>query len=238
MDHGPCEREEHDRFAFQLELMVFSYRLPVAFFDQHQHHARFHFHQVVGPPVERRKSGELGDQVGMDQLEETFGSLQVLEPVLAQVGKGYPVGQLVDDQRCSRSRQQYLSAVSRSHDPGGAVHDRPEVVAATSLRFTGVKGHAHAKGPDVGPGLVAKRVLGLDARLQGAGRRREHGHHPVARRLDHGAVGVGDRRSKDGIVALEGALHGVRELLPELRAALHVREQERQRRRMGVRGCA
>jgi hypothetical protein len=191
--------------------------------------------QVVGTAVDRGQRREAVGEVGVDQLHQPLGTTQVLEAMYAQVAEPGPVRKLIGGQLDRGRRQQHLAAVADRHDPRRAVDDRAEVVVGPCRRLPGVQPHPHPERSGGAPRLGGQVALGDKAGVGGRGGGGEDGHHPVAGRLDHLAVRAGDGGPQDAVVALEGGLHGLRELLPEPGAALDVGEQEDQRSRRRLR---
>ena len=185
--------------------------------------------QVVRPEVEGRERRKLRSQCGMAELEQVLGAAQVLQAVLAQVAQGDARGKLPADERRGRLGQQDLSAVTGRHDPRRAVDGRAEEVAAARIGVAGVDAHPDADRARVRPGLRSEGLLGRDACGQRIGRAGEHGHHPVAGRLDDPAGRLADRRAQDDVVARQGGTHLVRVPLPQAGAALDVGEEEGRR---------
>ena len=125
-------------------------------------------------------------------------------------------------------RQQDLSPVTRGHDPSGAV-DRS---GRRSLR------RAAAPPPRGSPCAraagrsrpTARRASESCASRRGdrrVGGGREDGHHAVAGHLDDAAVRLLNRLAQDRVVTLHRHGHRVGEALPQPRARLEIREQER-----------
>src|SRR5712691_11809655 len=61
------------------------------------------------------------------ELEEPFGTIDVLEPVRPQLADR-DAADLVLDELARRVREQHLAAMSHRPDPRGAVHPEPDIV--------------------------------------------------------------------------------------------------------------
>jgi hypothetical protein len=186
--------------------------------------------QVVGSKVERRQRRELGRQRRMADLVQAFRAAQVLQPVLAEVAQPDAVRKVPVDHLRGRLGQQDLAAVTCRHDPRRSVDGRAEVVPAARLGLAGVDPHPDADHAELRPRLMEQGPLRSDSGPQRVGRDIEDRHQSVAGGLDDGAGGLADRGAEDRVVAGQGRPHRLRGLLPHARAALDVREQEREER--------
>ena len=112
------------------------------------------------------------------------------------------------------------------HDPGGAIHHRPEVVTLAALGVTAVDSHSHPERPGRSPLLLIQGALAIDGRGDAIGDRVEDRDQPVASGLQHRAPGPAYGPVEDLVMAGERGGHGVTVLFPETRASLDVGEEE------------
>jgi hypothetical protein len=135
------------------------------------------------------------------------------------------------DQLSGSLRADDLAAVSDSHQPGGPVHLRTEIVPVALVGLAGMQPHPHPQRDPVRPVLDGQAPLGRQRRrysLPGAGERRPEavpagGEHEPARRLQ--------RLADDLVVDGQGSAHRLPVGLPQARRALHVTEQKGHRPR-------
>ncbi len=116
-------------------------------------HQRADAGQIVGSPDERRHlDGQVvtrraqrpdGRERRRAELEQPLGQRQVTQLV------GSEIHQLISmqpaEQLLGRQRHENLAAVPGSHEPGGAVDGRPEVIAVTLLDLAAVNAHPHVQ---------------------------------------------------------------------------------------------
>ncbi len=181
--------------------------------------------QVVGSGVEGLEGGEVGAEVGVDELIEVLGLGEILETMDAEVTNGGVGGEVADAEVDGVLREEHLPAVPGRHDASGAVHDRTKVVVVAAEGLAGVDAHP---GPDGcgAPRFGMQRPLGVDARGHRIGRSGEDGDGPVAGGLQQLPVGLGDGGPHDVVVTGERLRHLGRVLLPETGARLDVGEEE------------
>ena len=166
-------------------------------------------------------------QVRVHELEQVLGPPEVPQVVLAEVEEADAVREPLGGERPGGGRQQHLAAVPSRHDPRGAVDGGPEVVAAALL---GLARSGCPSAPAAGRSRPTTRrasarcAARLAVTASSAPGKTAIIPSPVVltmlppRRLDGLA--------QDRVVPAKGDLHRVRELLPQARAALQVREQE------------
>jgi hypothetical protein len=121
-----------------------------------------------------------------------------------------------------------LAAPGRSGDAGGSVYVDAKVVVTSEDPVSGVKAHANAHGPWVGPSVGGQGTLDGYRGPHGASRRMKHGEESVPLGADHGTAGVGNRAVEDLSVCI---LHGpvvIPERLQESGRPLDVREKKGQ----------
>ncbi len=192
--------------------------------------ARQRDRQVGAARAQRAERREVPWEVGNDQLVDLLGPVDVPEPVRAEIDELHRRSEPVTGEIGGDRGTDDLAAVPDGQDPRHPVERRPEVVAIPGLGSPGVECHAHPERAGLAPGRVAECSLGCQGRASGFDRIVEHGQHPVAGRLDHGATVPLDGHAQQVIVLGEGLAHRGRLLLPEPRAPLDVGEQEGGRR--------
>ncbi len=186
----------------------------------------------LGPEVRRvlgaRSQGrERAAQARGDELEDLLGPVEVAQPVLAQVHELAPRRKAARDERRARARDEHLVAVADREQARHPVDRRSEEVVIADLGGPGVDRHPDAQAARLGPAVTVERVLALDRRGQRGLALVERGEHPVAGRLDDRPARILDGRPEQGVMRGEGGAHRGPVLLPEPRAPLDVREQER-----------
>ena len=165
----------------------------------------------------------------MDQLEHALRAAEVLEPELAEVAQAGAGREAIGAERGGGRRQQDLAAVTDGHETGGAVDRRAEVVGAAPLGVAGMERHPDVERAGLTPVGGGQGALGGEARDDALVRGGKDGHHPVAGRLDHDAIGRFDRLAEDHVMPRQGVGHRGRQVLPEPGAPGDVGEQEGQR---------
>ena len=83
---------------------------------------------------QRSDRREFRRQTVDDELVEVLRTVEILEPVLAQVDECDPVGQGVCNELASRLGDEDLAAVRGRGDAGRAMHIEPDVVVARTGR--------------------------------------------------------------------------------------------------------
>src|SRR5579871_1313864 len=116
--------------------------------------------------------------------------------------------------------------MSYCEQTGYPIEGRTEVVSLTLFCCAGMKRHAHPHRADFCPVLLRERLLrdkGGGKRIGGSGK---GGTEGIADRFEDMAVMLGDGLFQQGVMAGKSCSHGFWILLPELGAALDVREEE------------
>ena len=109
--------------------------------------------------VERPQRRELGDELGMRQLEDRLRFGDVLQAVLPHRTKTRTGREVVSDRIGPFAGEQKLAAVSGGHDPRAEVERGSEVVRAAKLNIAAMHGHPHADLSERTPVLLAQRDL-------------------------------------------------------------------------------
>ena len=89
-----------------------------------------------------------------------------------------------------------------------------------------MQGHSHPNGASRAPGFDIKRPLGIKGGLECLRGRGESRLKSISYHLVGIAFVFCDCFAQDGLLAGVGSLHGLGALLPELRAAFYIGEQE------------
>ena len=199
-------------------------------------HERGQLRREVRPRRRGPERQRLVGEAGRDQLVDPLGPLDVAQAVLTPVHQRDARRQLAGHELVRRRRDEHLAAVPDREQPGDPVEGGPEVVPAARLDGAGVDGHPHAQRAGHGPLAGQERALPRQGGLDGPGRTREDGQHPIPRRLEDLAPGVLHHRAKQGVVAREGGGHGIAVPRPEPGAALDVTHQEGGGERCGTHG--
>ena len=169
---------------------------------------------------------EAGGEVGGEDLVDVLGLHEVAQPVLAEVEERDVGGEVVGHQVRSGAAHHDLAAVGDVVEASRAVHGGPEPVAVALLGLAAVEPHPHPERADAPVARGEGPLGGHRGGHAGAGLL-EHGGHAVAAELEDGAVVVGDHLRQQLVVLGQVVAHGGGRALPEPRAALDVREQER-----------
>ena len=98
-----------------------------------------------------RSGGNSCGSAGCVHLEDVLGPCEVAQAVLAEVLQRDAGGQCVLEELRGGLRDEDLTAVGAGHEPRGAVHRWPVVVAVAQLGLAGVQAHAHAQLAEVAP---------------------------------------------------------------------------------------
>ena len=161
----------------------------------------------------------------MAQLHNAFRPGQVAQRMRTEVVQPGVVGQVVDNHRLGRSRQQGLTAVTEVAKPSGAVDRRADVVAfVAQLDLAGVDADPQ---PDRRKWSALQRQRARD-RIAGAGEGDDEAVAlPLLDRAD-AAVG-GDQVRQRGIQPSNRGSHLCGLGLPQPRRTLDVGEQQRHR---------
>jgi hypothetical protein len=151
------------------------------------------------------------------ELEEPLRRAQVLEPVLPQVAH-LDAGEIR-----RRLREQHLAAVPGGGDPRRAVHVEADVALDIFHRLARVEAHPHAHGP------VRQRELRVGRGRHRIGCPREGNEERIARRLDFDSAMPRPHPPQHTVVLRKHACITVAELLQQVRRALDVSKEERDR---------
>src|SRR5581483_12118027 len=134
--------------------------------------------------VERPESREVAAQPIDDELRELLGTVEILQPPLAEVAEADARRQLVLDEVARRAREQHLSAVSCSCDPRRLVHAEADVSVLADTRLAGMQAHPH---PYVGasrPAVCCEVTLRVDGGGDSVLRPPEGDEERVSLRID------------------------------------------------------
>ena len=194
------------------------------------HERRALLGQVAGRGVAAQPR-EVARQAGVDELVQTAGVGQVLEPVVAEVARAHPRRPTLAHLVARDVGQHHLSAVGRRADARRLVHGQADVVVARLQRRPGVQADAHAHVFTHRPRVGGEGVLGRVGGRHRVGRPLEGGEHGVALEVDDVTAvrgqGVGEQRE----VRLEHVGVPVAQPLQQVGRPLDVGEQERDRPR-------
>ena len=100
--------------------------------------------EISRPRVERLEGRELVGKSGDPDLEDTLGTIEVAESVIAEVDEIDVGGEVVAHELFGCARHDDLATVRRAHQPSRAVERRPVVVAVAQLGFAGVHTHTNS----------------------------------------------------------------------------------------------
>jgi hypothetical protein len=175
--------------------------------------------------LERRKVGREAVDV---ELVEVLGSIDVLEPVRAEIADRDALHRVLD-QLTSRSREHHLTAVRNRSDPRRAVHSEPDVPLLAHQRLARVQAHSHAYLTALRPVVYCKRTLRANGSAERRARTREREEERVSLRVDLASAALVDGLAEDPPVRVENVRVAISEPPQEPRRALDVREQERDR---------
>ncbi len=219
-------REDVQQFLGQSvgEVLVL---LVAAHVDERQHRDRRHAR--VERREQRAQRRKRLRQRRMRELVDRLPAREVLQAVLAQRLQRRAGGQPVVAQLARDGGDQRLPAMARGQEARDVVERRAEVVAVAQFRGSGMQRDPDADRRLRRPRLGPQRLLRGERRLQRQPRRGERRVERVACGLEHVAAARLDVAAQDRIVPGERGLHRVGRRLPHARAALDVREQERQR---------
>ena len=115
--------------------------------------------QVVSEGSERARGWELGLKICDEQLEQSLGIAEVLEPVQAQIQEARSSGG--GHQGHGGLRKEYLSAVTSLSDTSRPVDLVPDVVVVADEHLTGVYSHADTEAGLGRPWVGFDRPLSL-----------------------------------------------------------------------------
>ena len=181
--------------------------------------------QVVRAALETPQRRELGDQIGVDELEELLWTLKILQPMRAQVVE-HDLGVRAIDELSGREREHDLPTMRCGHDPRAAIQRRAEVMSTPHLDRTGMEAHPHSKGAGLRPDLGAKGALAVDRGTHRGDRVAERGVHRVADGLEDNAAGTLDRGGEELVVPRDRRGVGARMGLEQPGARFDVGEEE------------
>ena len=149
--------------------------------------------QVAPPRIERADGREVARETVDLELPDPLGRRQVLEPVLGQVANGQTVRERLRDERPGRVREEDLTAVPGSRDPGRPMDVHPNVAVTAQASRPGVQSHPNPYGYATGPRVRRERPLsvgGRPDRVESGGKDREEG---VSLGAHLGSGMIGDR---------------------------------------------
>jgi hypothetical protein len=185
--------------------------------------------QVIGPGIERFQRGELGGQIGVEQLEDALRLEQIAQAVRAKIEQRHARGERIACQRLRGGRQYDLPTVTGAEQARQPGHRGRQIVTIPRRRLAHVDRHAHAQRSGLGPRFGAQRPLGSDGRAEGGGGRRKRRLAGVPDGLEAHAAMVGDHRVEQPQMPLDRAAHGQWIPFPERGAPLDVGEEEADR---------
>ena len=141
--------------------------------------------QVARDPVAPGQPGEVDDEIGMSELEDDLGPLQVSKPEPAELDEPDASCHPVTYKIGGRLRAQHLAGVSHRHESSSTVQRRTEVIAVPLVGYTGVQAHPRAQRANRTPRLDGQRSLPVDRSCHRRVGCREHREQSVASVLDH-----------------------------------------------------
>ena len=159
-----------------------------------------------------------GREPAVAQLEQAQRLSNVLQPVVAQVGDGG-----VGEELAGAPREHDLAAVGTPGDPGRRVHVQSDVALLRHLGLARVQPHPHAHPPG------RERRLGGCSATGGVGRASEGVEECVALSAHLHPAPLSHRLADDPAMSVQGRRIPVAELVQQLRRALDVREDQRDR---------
>src|SRR2546429_382911 len=116
--------------------------------------------QMFKQRVDRAAAAGRGDrQCLRDRRGHQFRTGEIFEPMQPEVLERQAGWKYVIDERARRFRDEYLAAVRRARDPGGAVDIEAEVLVTDERRLAGVQPDAHLNAPSLGPGMRLQSLL-------------------------------------------------------------------------------
>ena len=184
------------------------------------------------------RRGEFARQAFRAQLIETLGTVDVLQPELAEVGDPDVLREVVLDERPRRSGHQHLATVRRGRDPRRPVDADSHVPVAADGRLARVQAHPDEHRLTVRPGLCGERALRGHRRCGRCRRARERREDRVALRVHDLATLPLDDVAQDPLVLGEDVPVAVAEPLQQPGRSLDVREQEGDGSRRQLSHCA
>src|SRR5512146_2063948 len=113
-----------------------------------------------------------------------LGSLQVLEPMLAQVLQACTKRQVVCAEHARGFRKQHLAAVRGGRDTRGAVHVDSDVTRLPDRRLACVEPHSDAEGCTFWPCVSSQCSLALYRSGNGIARARKGEKKRITLRID------------------------------------------------------
>ena len=186
--------------------------------------------QVGRVALQRRQRREVLLETWGDELPDGLRLREVAEAVPAEVEDCGIRRQGVAGETGGGGRNERLPTVASGQESGQPIEARRQVVAARiGCRLAGMDRHPDGERRGRTPFFGRERPLAIQRGRDGAGRGREGGLGGIPDLLEHDpAVGVGGATEEDE-VALDGGTRRLPVALPPSRAALDVREQERDR---------
>ncbi len=119
-----------------------------------------------------------------DNLVQPLRVVQILQPVLAEMAKGYPWRKIVRDNTPGCSRKEYLSAVCSRADPCRPMNIEADILSRMSDTVTRMKPHSDAYARTIGPAMTRHRLLGSNRRCDGIPCTAENNKEAVACGID------------------------------------------------------
>ena len=137
--------------------------------------------QVVRTRGECPDRGEVGRQVGMEQLEDPLGSIEVAQRMLAEVAQAGSWRERVPGEILRGQREEHLAAMARGQQAGEAVQPGSEIVPVLRGGGGGMQRHADPQRSDaLGPRLLHQRSLRIERRGHRIRSGGERGLHRIA----------------------------------------------------------
>ena len=170
---------------------------------------------------------EAGGEVGRQDLVDVLGLDEVAQPVLAEVEERDAGGEVVGHQVGGGAAHHDLAAVGDVVEAGGAVHGGPEPVAVALLGLAAVQPHPDPERVRPASGSLPRERWAATAAATPAPGSSNTAATPSPRNLNTAPSWSGDHLRQEPVVLGQVVAHRGGRGLPEPRAALDVREQER-----------
>lgn len=182
--------------------------------------------QVVRMAVQRAGGGGRDVKAVGEKLVQVLGPLQVLQPVLAEIGEADSAAAGTFAQHLGGLRDQGLPSVCRGGDARRPVNVETPVGVPHQPPLTGVKAHPDADPGPAREGKRGKRPLPLDRRLQRRPGVGEDHEERVTLGGDLDTAEPGEHLAQQPVVRGDHLVVSAAERLKELGGALHVAEEE------------
>ena len=99
-----------------------------------------------GSGRQRADRREVGRQIGMEELKDVLGAMEIAQGMLTQITQAHPMRQCVAGEIMGGEGEQHLSPMGGRQQPREAIEPGRQIIPLTRLGIGGMDRHPHLKG--------------------------------------------------------------------------------------------